>query len=381
MTGAVQSLYIHIPFCPKKCDYCAFVTHVGSSRLIEPYVQAVLLEAQLLSSRHAVGPLETVYFGGGTPSMLDGEHIHSILQKIEALFGLAAGVEITLEVHPATAGPTKLREYFSAGVNRLSAGAESFIDSELEALGRNHSSRQFLEFVVCARDEGARNMNLDLMYGLPGQTIASWKRTLQTALVLELEHVSLYPLSIEPKTVFARKMRERRLTVPHDERVVEMYHLACDRLREAGYVHYEVANWSKPGKQCAHNLTYWKNMQYVALGVGAHGYVRPIRTENTAGTKRYIDCVASGGDPVTERIHLEPRDELNEQLMLNLRLLDVGVDTTYLKQQFDFDLFERFGDEIRELSRAGLVHLRDHSLALDEHAVPVANDIWSLLVV
>lgn len=376
MTLPIRHLYLHIPFCPSKCPYCAFVTHIGSSKLIEPYVQALAAELALLARERPGGPLDTVYFGGGTPSMLDPRQIETLLARIRTCFGLAPQAEVTLEAHPATLSRQQVPAFAAAGITRLSMGGESLVPGELQALGREYDASHVAGLVEEARSAGMRSVNLDLIYGLPGQSHASWIETLESALAIQPDHLSLYPLSIEPKTVYARRQREQALILPSDEAVVDMYRMACDRLRRQQFEHYEVANWARPGHRSQHNLAYWWNREYYGAGVGAHSYLHPERRTNLAGTKRYIETLTAGRSPVVEREPIDAHTRRNERIMLRLRLLEDGLDLASI----DPLLPARRTDTLRALQAAGLIRTDGTHLWLRETAVPVANEIWSRLL-
>jgi len=373
---AVSHLYAHVPFCPRKCEYCAFVTHIGSLKLVDPYVHALKLESRELAFARPDGPLKTVYFGGGTPSLLPPASISDLLTHLDQLFGLAPGCEITLEAHPQTVDGRKLRDFRYAGVTRLSIGGESLDNTELAQLGRDHDGGRVLTVVEMARAAGIQSVNVDFMYAIPGQTTASWARTLHTVLSAMPDHLSLYPLSIEPRTVLARRWRRNELRVPGDDTAAAMYSLACCLLRDAGYDHYEVANWAMPGHRCAHNMAYWYNREFFAIGVGAHAYLKPYRTENVAQTRRYIERVHAGESPVRERVQLNVATQFSETMMLRLRLLGEGVDLGEIRDEFGVDVPRRFADQLGLLTGLGLVELNRDRLVLAEHAVPIANEVW-----
>jgi oxygen-independent coproporphyrinogen-3 oxidase len=380
MSQPVTSLYAHIPFCPAKCAYCAFVTHVGSLKLLEPYLTALAREAEFLAREHPGGPLETVYVGGGTPSMVPADEIGRLLAHLDRVFGLQKGCEITLEAHPGTVDAGCLRAFRLAGVTRVSFGGESLNRRELRGLGRGYSPRLLLLRLDQARAARFQSANVDLMYGIPGQSPASWEETLTRALEAQPDHLSLYPLSIEPGTVFGRRWKENRLELPSDDAVVEMYHLACGRLRASGYEHYEVANWALPGHRCRHNLAYWQNHHYYALGVGAHGYLERRRTENVSQTRRYIERVMGGQSPVAKTIRLDAETELAETVMLRLRLLTDGLSLGEMRAGFGVDLAQVYSTDLAELETAGLIERARNHLWLREEAVPVANEVWQRFV-
>lgn len=374
---AARSLYVHIPFCPAKCPYCAFVTHIGSLKLVEPYLEALVIEAEQASAGHPGMALETVYLGGGTPSMLTPQQFDRLITEIHRIFGIMPDAEITLEAHPATVDAGKLAGYREAGATRISFGGESLRPNELLSLGRTHLGSRVLEAVVEARGTGFDDINVDLMYGVPQQTLDSWDATLADALDAAPDHLSLYPLSIEPRTVFARLRDRNQLELPADETVAGMYGLACRRLSDAGYQHYEIANWALPGHQSRHNLAYWRNLDFHAIGVGAHGYLRPYRFENMAQTGRYIETVLRGASPRRIEIDTDATLEASDTIMLGLRLLLEGLDTRDIHRRFGIELLDRFAADIDILNAANLMRLKNSRLYLTEAAVPVANEIWA----
>lgn len=380
MPGQIQHLYAHIPFCPAKCGYCAFVTHVGSLKLVEPYLEALCKEADLRARQRSGGPLRTIYFGGGTPSMLDPEQLGRLIRHFGAVFGLRPEVEITVECHPSTVSLSKLRGYRKAGVNRVSFGGESLNDGELQALGRTHRSATVFEAVRLARGADFTNIALDLMYGIPHQTLESWTQTLEKAVGLSVTHLSLYPLSIEPKTVFAKRLRLTGLDLPREERVVAMYHAACRSLREAGYEHYEVANWAVPGYRCEHNTATWRNSEFYGIGTGAHGYLHPFRTENEPRTGHYVKLALNGATAVSHSERVSARTRAEETMMLGLRLLTDGPDLKAIRRDLGCDPLELLRAQIDPLEDAGLVNLSPNRITLSETAVPLANEVWERLL-
>ncbi len=380
MNHRVRHLYVHVPFCPTKCSYCAFVTHVGSLKMLPAYIQAVMCDASREAGSGAIGRLETVYFGGGTPSMMDPEQTRDLLTHFHLLFGLSEDCEVTLEAHPTTVDQTKLSAFRASGVTRISFGAESLQSADLEAVGRRYHPDLIPEVVRMCRNSGFDRVAMDLIYGLPNQTLASWSDTLRRAIDTGVGHLSLYPLSIEPRTVFSRRRRQGSLLLPPDELVVEMYARACSELRQSGFIHYEVANWAKPEYMCRHNLAYWQNHEYGAIGVGAHGYVKPWRTERLVGTRRYIDALREGADPVARREKIDADIELRESIMLGLRLLQQGIDLSMLEKQFGVDVLNTRTRPLVELTAAGLIDRSDTTVRLTERAVPVANEVWAALM-
>jgi oxygen-independent coproporphyrinogen III oxidase len=373
---SAQYLYVHVPFCPAKCEYCAFVTHIGSLKLVPSYVQALCVEADLRALAHDGTTLDTVYFGGGTPSMLTPAQVAQLLCHFDSRFGLASGCEVTLECHPSTITLEILRGFRGAGVTRVSFGGESLNRTELQALGRRHGSTDVLGAIETARGAGFEDIAVDFMYGIPKQSLHSWDATLRGAVDAGVGHLSLYPLSVEPDTVFARRRRKGQLVLPSDDTVVDMYALACDLLRDSGFEHYEVANWARPSHRCRHNCAYWRNAEFYAIGTGAHGYIHPFRTENVPHTKRYIDTVLRGADPVVHREPIDARTRGSETMMLGLRLLTDGPDLAAAESHLGHHPLDLFAPAVDRLHARGLVEVGANSLTLREDAVPIANEVW-----
>jgi oxygen-independent coproporphyrinogen-3 oxidase len=322
------------------------------------------------------GPLHTFYLGGGTPSMLSADQIAAIVQAAGRHLGFERGAELTMEAHPDTVSMSSLGEFRAAGLNRLSIGAESLDPAVLALAGRGHSVQRVAEVVSMAREVGFGNVSLDLMYGLPGQGLKSWLTTLDRLMDMQPDHVSLYPLSVEPGTVFAR--RERELPLPEDETVVEMYHVACRTLSEAGFEHYEVANWARPGRRSRHNLAYWRSCAFGAVGVGAHGYLHGRRYENMRGVKRYIEAIEAGREVSVSSEQIDPGTALDDYLMLGLRLLTDGIDLLDLEARFGRGVT---GPVLQAASRFPReLHVGGGRIVLREEAVPIANEVWQAFI-
>jgi oxygen-independent coproporphyrinogen III oxidase len=343
---------------------------------VQPYLSAVAREAARVAERHVVGPLDTVYFGGGTPSLLLPGQVGSLLHHFDEMFGIQPQAEVTLEAHPSSVTEQSLSEFVAAGVTRISLGGESLQDGELEALGRDHDGARVVEALRLARAAGAVSLNVDLMYGIPGQTVDSWSASLAGLISGSPDHISLYPLSVEPLTVFIKQWQRGRLTLPEDDMVAEMYVVACKTLGAAGFQHYEVANWSLPGHHCRHNLAVWQHQEYVGLGVGAHGFTRPYRTENVRSVRQYIDRIDAQTTVVAGIERLSPQDERCEAIVLGLRLLDTGLDVDDFLTQHGVDILATYSSDIDRLVATGLLVSAGGRLRIPEDAVPVANEVW-----
>lgn len=362
------SIYIHIPFCERRCRYCDFNTYSGIDYLMQDYVKAVCREIKWMGSYCPEDVLiHTIYFGGGTPSLLPIELSEQILNQIHQNFHLASTPEITLEANPGTIDFEKIKGYHQFGVNRLSLGAQSFNDQELKLLGRIHNIQQIIEGVELARRAGFSQINLDLMFGLPDQSINDWEKTLFAALQLDVEHLSLYGLTIEPGTVFGEWLKKGKISDIDDDLAADCYELACDLLDQNHYEHYEISNWAKRDTEgnlltCRHNLQYWKNLPYFGFGAGAHGFFNNMRIANVYHPDVYIKKINQGYplefplSPATIESHYVTKsEEMNDTLMLGLRLLIEGVGVNDFYQRFGKDLTLIFGDKIQELINKGLL--------------------------
>ncbi len=371
-----RGLYLHIPFCPYKCPYCDFATHVGGDARVEPYVRALCREIEQSTGDDSRPLLETVYFGGGTPGMLPADRLEVILATVGRVFSLAPDAEISLEANPGEISFASLEAFRRLGINRISFGAQSLQNAELQALGRGHQAADVAASVLEARGAGFDQVSLDLMYGIPDQTMASWEATLETVIKLRVDHVSLYSLIVEPGTPFERRRARGNLPLPEDDMVADLYDRACEVMASAGFEHYEVANWAQPGCRCRHNLAYWHDEQFWAAGVGAYDYLRPFRSVRLRHTARYIKAVLEGRDPVVTRDLVGPLDERFETVVMRLRLLDEGIDPAVYEARFQETLAERYGPVVRELEAQGFLEWVGSRLRLREAMVPLANEAW-----
>lgn len=304
-------LYVHIPFCHAKCHYCDFAAYPGREREIPRYLAALTKEW----AQYRGQALDTVFFGGGTPTALSPAQWDRLLASLRENFILAPGLEMTVECNPESTTPEKLAALRAGGVNRLSFGLQAAQDRLLKTLGRLHSFDRFVEVFHLARARGFDNINIDLMYGLPGQTMADWRDTLTRAADLAPEHVSAYALTVEEGTVF-----DRRGVGTDGDLQADMYEAAADAMAAAGYEHYEISNFAKPGRACRHNLRYWRNLPCLAVGVGAAGYWQGRRRKNTEDIQTYVNAIETGASSVIEDDVLDEAAKEGENLMLGLRL-------------------------------------------------------------
>ena len=361
---SMYSLYIHVPFCRQRCSYCDFNTYAGQEHLRAAYVEALCREVALLAA--AAGKrlvVHTVYFGGGTPSLLTPWQVERVLESIARHFSLQEGAEISLEANPDTLDAAYLQALRAIGVNRLSLGAQSAHPDDLRLLERSHDFVAVIRAVEWARAAGFDNFNLDLIFGIPHQSLARWQWTLEQALALRPEHLSLYALTLEHGTPLAHWVGRGLLPAPDADLAADMYSWADERLREEGYAQYEISNWARPGKACRHNLQYWRSLPYLGLGAGAHGYAAGTRTVNVLTPAGYIRRLGGGARPrafprtpatVEVRV-LSPADEMAEMMMMGLRLTQEGIGKRDFRRRFGRELLAVYGEPIRRLVDQGLL--------------------------
>jgi oxygen-independent coproporphyrinogen III oxidase len=382
----LHSIYLHIPFCSTKCTYCAFNTYTNLEALVEPFVQALIREIGVVSAPDRA--VHTVFFGGGTPSLLTLEQLKRILQTIRLHFNLLPDAEISLEANPNDLDFAYLSGLKAVGVNRLSIGMQTANPNELALFARRHDNDAVARAVFSARAAGFDNLNLDLIYGFSHQTMDSWQTTLQQALALKPEHLSLYALGLEDGTPMKAWVDRGKLPAPDDDLTADMYEMATDVLADAGYEQYEISNWSKPGRQCRHNLQYWRNLPYLGLGPGAHGYVDGVRYATVLSPRRYIDVMEdirqsytipytpATADPVV----VTPDDEIAETLIMGLRLTQEGIKRQVFQQRFGIDLVELHRPIIEKYERYGLLYFDDKVVKITQQGRLLSNQIFRELV-
>lgn len=362
------SIYLHVPFCRHRCSYCDFNTYAGISGLIPAYIQAICLEIQLLGESAGMRlPVRTVYFGGGTPSLVPLPDLDKVLATLHENFDLLTGAEISLETNPGTVNQAYFQGLKSVGVNRLSLGMQSAVPAELRLLEREHDFPQVVQAVDWARRAGFDNLNLDLIFGIPNQTHLTWQETLSNALTLQPDHFSLYALSLEQGTPMHSQIERKLLPAPDPDLAADLYEYSADQLDRAGYLQYEISNWARQAldgrtKTCQHNLQYWRNLPYLGLGAGAHGYAGGIRTSNVPAPTLYIERLLAGqvqAFPLTpaieESIQVERSAEIAETMMMGLRLVQEGVSNRIFQERFGEDLRRIFGVKIGRLCALGLL--------------------------
>ncbi len=386
-----MELYLHIPFCVKKCDYCDFLSMRAGDMVKKTYMLALRKEVYLQSLHYKGVPVTSVFIGGGTPSAVDAEGICTILEDIRRYYALSKDCEISIEVNPGTVDEEKLKAYHSAGVNRLSIGLQSMRNAELKLLGRVHTYEDFLGAFEAARKVGYQNINVDLMFGLPGQTVDSFRTTLKRILLYRPEHLSIYGLIIEEGTPFyerfradeeARERGEEPMLLPTEEAERAMYMAAGQMCAKAGYERYEISNYAKPGFACRHNIGYWQGEEYIGMGLGASSYIGKTRYKNTSDLTEYFhlfDTHPDATDTVflrTEVVHLNKRDEMEEFMFLGLRMME-GVSRRDFLDRFGNDIEAFYGDVMARLVQAGLLATQGGRVYLTEAGIDISNRVFA----
>ncbi|KAA3647996.1 MAG: coproporphyrinogen III oxidase family protein [Chloroflexi bacterium] len=387
------SLYLHIPFCRHKCGYCDFNTYAGKEDLQPDYVRALC--AEITQFAEAAGerlPLHTVFFGGGTPSLLTSQQLEAILSAVSEAFELLPDNEITLEANPGTVDLASLQAMHAMGINRLSMGMQSANPAELRILERQHDFDDVVQAIDWARAVGFENINLDLIFGLPYQSIGDWQRNVELALGLNPEHLSLYNLTIEHGTPMEKQVGRGLLPEPDPDEAAEMYIWTMQHLNAEGWRHYEVSNWARPDDNgeplaCRHNLQYWRNLPYIGLGAGAHGFIGGLRVADVLGPGVYIERCLNGAlrkfprTAATASVNeIGPYTEMQETMMMGLRLLEEGVSSSDFEERFGKQLEDVFAEEIAYLRGLGLLEKHDDRWLLTGKGRMLGNQVFMQFV-
>ena len=361
-------LYLHIPFCVKKCNYCDFFSAAGSREEQEAYVQAMIQEIRGYKDSLHSYEVKTVFLGGGTPSLLSERQAEELFQSLYDSFTIQKDAEITMEVNPGTVNLEKLKQYKAVGVNRLSLGLQSARNEELQRLGRIHTYEDFLATWNFTEKAGFENRNIDLMSALPGQTMESWEDTLEKVIALEPEHISAYSLIIEDGTPIEKEYSKGLLDIPNEDTDREMYMHTVDFLGKNGFKQYEISNFAKDGYECRHNVKYWTGEEYIGLGTAAHSYIGNCRFYNTSDINEYI------GGARKEVIELTENDKIAEFMITGLRM-NRGVSENDFKLRFGKDIKDVFGSEFDKFIKLGLMQYIDGRYSLTLDGINVSNSI------
>lgn len=367
------ALYIHIPFCKQKCLYCDFPSFANSEGLMEGYIEALCIEMGNIGNKK----ISTMFIGGGTPTYLNLECLKKLIKSLEKL-NLSEDIEFTIEGNPGTFTREKLELLKVMGVNRLSIGLQAVQDELLKKLGRIHDYNSFLSSYNMARSMDFNNINIDLMFGLPGQTIKMWKHTLETVVKLNPEHLSCYSLILEEGTPFFNLYRERDL--PNEDIVSEMYSITKQFLSEKGYFQYEISNFSKQGLECKHNLTYWNLKNYIGIGSGAHSYYEGIRYRNEVNVQKYVEAILKNGSAVVESYNNTLEDNIEEFIFLGLRKSD-GISIKEFEDRFEKDIFFIYGNVIKKYVDEHMIIIEKDRLYLSPRGIEISNYILSDFII
>lgn len=369
-------LYLHIPFCSAICPYCNFNRGLLDERLKTRYVAALEAEIRRAGDR---SPADSVYFGGGTPSLLEPAEVARLVEACRAGFDVRVDAEVTLELNPEGADLDRLEGYRGAGVNRLSIGVQSFRDEELRRLGRLHTADRAREACALAQATGFANVSLDLMLWLPEQRVADWLESVDALVAVAPDHASLYLLELYPNAPLREEMARERWSLAPDEDAAEMYEHGLARLEAAGYEQYEISNVARGGRRSRHNLKYWTDGQWLGFGCGAHSTRGGVRWNNVSATEDYVARLARGADPVGERRVLTPQERLEEALFTGLRLSE-GVDLGELGGRYGLDVLARYGDALAPFGEAGLLVQEAGRLRLTRRGMLLANEVMRVFV-
>ena len=378
------ALYLHVPFCHTRCHYCDFNTYAGILPMREPYVRALLTEIELAGqrARHQDGRKRrsrSIFFGGGTPSLLSVKQMKRLLDACFNAFAVDEDAEITMEANPGTLQPDQLAGLRQAGINRLSMGAQSFDAELLKTLGRIHTPIEITQAVQSARAAGFTSINIDFMFGLPGQTMQHWQDTLKQALDLRPEHFSLYSLIIEEGTPFKTWADEGRIIPGDEDLCADMYEYADELLRQAGYVNYEISNWSLPDHHSRHNLTYWQNLPYIGMGAGAYSSFGGRRYSDERDPVAYIKKLKARQIPEVESEEIGRSQAMSETAFLALRTA-MGLHLPTFEKRFGIPFSQFVGNRLQTVNEAGLLEFEDGWLRLSAHGRLLGNEVFVRLL-
>jgi oxygen-independent coproporphyrinogen-3 oxidase len=370
----IKGAYLHIPFCDHICYYCDFNKYLIQNQPVDYYLTALKQEIQTVMTTGRKEDLETLFVGGGTPTALNDVQLEFFLQTVHDQLWHPGIREYTFEANPENLTETKLKKMYQFGVNRLSIGVQTFDTEGLEAIGRKHSMKDVHHGMQLAREIGFKNISIDLMFGLPGQTEADLNQSIDEALSLKPEHLSIYALQVEPKTIFYNRMKKGQLSLPGPDQEADMYDQLIERLEGEGYEHYEISNFSKPGYESKHNLLYWQNEEYYGFGAGAHGYVQGVRGVNAGPIKGYIRRVEESG---TSQISAHPVplvEQIEEEMFLGLRT-KFGVSKKRFKEKFQLDLDTVYGGVLDQLKQKNWLEEGEDTIKLSQEGWFLSNEV------
>ena len=373
-------IYIHIPFCRTKCNYCHFVIRPWKAATADRYRKALVREiGQFFARGQWTEEVDSIYFGGGTPSLVPVEDIYEILATCKGSLPVSRDCEISLESNPGTLSADKVNSYNQMGINRVSIGAQSFDDDELASLGRDHTGDQVTESVGLLRQCRIENVNLDLMLGLPGQTEECWSRDMTSLAAIAPPHISLYMLDLHERSPLFHQVAKGRCTIPGDDLIADMYLCALTRFADCGYEQYEISNFAQAGYQCRHNLKYWLREPVLGFGVGSHSYDGRRRYANFRSMDAYLETVERGEEPVEWREDVKAPRAFEEMMFLGLRL-NRGLDWQRVSREYDSRQLEKFESSLREMTEEGLLEWQDSVIRLTPRGMLLSNEVFQKFV-
>lgn len=376
--AAPKAVYIHIPFCTNKCFYCDFNSYVLKDQPVMDYLRALDREMELTVQATPPGEIKTIFVGGGTPTVLNPEEMEFFLKSVRKNFpDWAEDIEFTMEANPGTTDAEKLAVMKAGGVNRVSFGVQAFQNELLTGIGRIHNTDDVYRSLENARGAGLHNLSIDLMFGLPNQTVEMLEYSVGRALELGLPHYSIYSLKVEENTLFHTLFQKNQLPLPGEEDELKMYLLLMERMKAAGYKQYEISNFAKPGYESRHNITYWRNEDYYGLGAGAHGYVKRQRHMNIKGVNPYVEA-ANQKLPRLDQFPVSKEEAMEDFVMVGLRMLD-GIRRADFTAQFGTSLEETFPSQLHKMTSAGLLEMHEDQggYRLSEKGVLFGNEVFA----
>ncbi|KQL20580.1 radical SAM family heme chaperone HemW [Cytobacillus solani] len=371
----IKAAYIHIPFCEHICHYCDFNKVFLKGQPVDEYLESLEREIKMTLNETPTKHLETIFIGGGTPTALNEQQLEKLCQIIKTHLPYSDETEFTFEANPGDLFEEKLQILYHAGVNRISFGVQTFNEELLKRIGRVHRAKDVFQSIDSAKKTGFKNISIDLIYSLPGQTLSDFKETLETSFRLDIQHYSGYSLIIEPKTVFYNLMRKGQLLSPGEDVEAEMYEVLMEEMVKRGFEQYEISNFSKPGCESKHNLTYWNNEWYYGFGAGAHSYVNGSRISNHGPLKKYMDSVNDRSLPILEKHLVTKVEQMEEEMFLGLRKT-AGVSILRFKEKFAENPLSLFEIELKTLIERDLIQVTDQQICLTKKGRLLGNEVF-----
>lgn len=371
----IQAAYIHIPFCKHICHYCDFNKVFLKGQPVDEYLDCLAKEMKLTLQETPTNNLNSIFIGGGTPTALNEQQLEKLCLMIKDNVPYNKNTEFTFEANPNDLSMEKLKILFSAGVNRISFGVQTFNEELLKKIGRTHRIEDVFHSVEAAKKTGFENISIDLIYSLPGQTVADFKETLETSFSLNIQHYSGYSIIVEPKTVFYNLMNKGKLPLPGEDVEAEMYEILMEEMENHGFRQYEISNFSKPGFESRHNLTYWNNESYYGFGAGAHSYVNGFRISNHGPLKKYMDAIYSSQLPIMNKHEVTRAEKIEEEMFLGLRKT-AGVSIEHFIAKFAENPVEIFTDELSDLIERKLIYVTKEHIQLTKKGRLLGNEVF-----